>query len=490
MPDSLRVRLLAWYAALAMLVVLVVGGAVCWATWRSRASAIDDELRSRAGTLALAVRPAAGGGYDVELPSDATAYFQRPQARPYYAVWNGEGTLVDRSDPDVPVAQPPPGTRTRGSRRESIVRSRGLTILVGRDIADVRRELWTLAGTMALAAIAGMAVSLAGAWLLAGNALAPVQRINETARRMAEGDLTARIAVDRTESELGQVAFALNLAFDRQRESIERQRRFTADASHELRTPVAVMMAEIDWALRRERSSSEYVDSLATCRRAGARMQAMVEGLLTLARADSGELPVRRVDVRLDPIVEEVIESLTPLAASRGVSLRWTPSSATALGDPDRLRELLSNLIFNGITYSHAARDGSVDVDVRRDGDAVVLRVRDTGMGIAAADLPLIFDRFYRSDAARVREPAGAGLGLALVAWIVDAHGGSIACSSEVDRATEFVVRLPATQAAAGEGAVCLSARLAAPPSTPAPRMATVRPGVQMAPSPSSASSE
>ena len=131
---------------------------------------------------------------------------------------------------------------------------------------------------------------------------------------MVEGDLSARIAVDRTDTELGQVASALNLAFDRLRGSVERQRRFTADASHELRTPVATMMAELEWALLRDRSTGDYKESLETCHRAGARMQSLIEGLLTLARADSGELPVRQVPVRLDELVDEAVD---PAAAPR-----------------------------------------------------------------------------------------------------------------------------------------------------------------------------
>ena len=169
-----------------------------------------------------------------------------------------------------------------------------------------------------MVALGGVAASLAGAWFLAGRALAPVQRINETARRMADGDLDARIAIERTDTELGQVASALNLAFDRLRESIERQRQFTADASHELRTPVTTMMAELEWAMLRDRPAADYQESLETCHRAGARMQSLVEGLLTLARADSGELPVTRVSVRLDVLVDEAIElRAAPRAAAR-----------------------------------------------------------------------------------------------------------------------------------------------------------------------------
>jgi two-component system, OmpR family, sensor kinase len=489
MTDSLRPRLLAWHAGMVMLVIALVAVAVCWATWRSRLAAIDAELLARADSVAGAVRPAAGGGFDVELPSEATTYFQGMETRPYYAVWSADGVLVDRTDPDVaPGDVPAAGVRTRGKNREAVICSRGLTILTGRDIGDVWRALWSLMVTMATAALVGIAAALAGAWLLAGRALAPVQRINETARRMAEGDLTARIAVDRTETELGQVAFALNLAFDRQRESIERLRRFTADASHELRTPVATIIAELDWALLRERGADEYRESLATCRRAGARMQSLVEGLLTLARADSGELPIRRIDVRLDAIANQAIEMLRPIAQQRGVGIELASGPETVVGDPDRLLDLLSTVLFNGVVYNR--RDGLVSVHIGREDTEVVLCVRDSGIGIAPDELPRIFDRFYRTDAARAREPAGAGLGLALAKWIADAHGGSLRCSSELGRFTEVVVRLPAAHAAAAAAAGRLSARLAAPPTAPAASTASVRPGVQMDPSPSTASSE
>ena len=489
MSDSLRTRFLAWHAGMVMLVIAIVAVAVCWVTWRSRLTVIDAELRTRAESVSGAVRPAAGGGFDVELSSDATTYFQGTEARPYYAVWSRDGALVDRSDPDIaPGGAPAPGVRTRGQHREVVVHSRGLTIMTGRDISDVWRELWALAVTMTTVALVGIAAALAGAWLLAGRALAPVQRINETARRMAEGDLTARIAVDRTETELGQVAFALNLAFDRQRESIERLQRFTADASHELRTPVATMIAELDWALLRERQGEEYRESLETCRRAGARMQSLVEGLLMLARADSGELPVRHIEVRLDLVARQAIDLLRPLAQQRGVTIECATRPEAVIGDPDRLQDLVSTLLFNGVTYNR--REGTVSVSIERVETAVVLRVRDTGMGISPDELPRIFDRFYRSDAARAREPAGAGLGLALAKWIAEAHEGSVMCSSELGHETEFVVHLPAAHAAATADAGRLSARFAKPPAAPTASTATVRPGVQIDPRPSTASSE
>lgn len=490
MADSLRLRLLAWHAGMVALVIISVATAVCWATWRFRLAEVDEELRARAESVASAVQPGAGGGYDVELNSDAIAYFQSTRTLPYYAVWSASGALVDRSDPEIAgTAAPDEGVRHVGYRRELVTRRNGLTVMVGRDVSAISRELWSLALTMAAVGAAGIAAALGGAWFLAGRALGPVQRINETARRMASGDLSSRIAVDHTETELGQVALALNLAFDRLRESIDQQRQFTADASHQLRTPVATMIAELAWALRRDRTAAEYRESLETCQRAAGRMQGLVQGLLTLARADSGELPLDEQEVRLDLVAADAADTLMPLAARRGVRLSTRLEPAAVIGDRDRLHDLISNLLFNAIAYNRP--DGTVTVGVRSENAEAQLRVNDTGMGIGAADLPNIFDRFYRGETARTREPAGAGLGLALAQWITSAHGGSIACTSEPGVFTEFLVRVPAAaQAATVSGTDRRNARLITPPATPRPSTESVSTGVHIVASPSAASSE
>jgi signal transduction histidine kinase len=291
----------------------------------------------------------------------------------------------------------------------------------------VRDELWSLAVTMTIVGAGAMGLSLLCAWLVAGRALEPVQRINETARRMAAGELSARIAVDRTETELGQVALALNLAFDRLHDAAERQRRFTADASHELRTPVTMLSAEVDWALMRDRSREDYRDALETCSRVAARMRGLVQGLLTLAR---------------DALVARAVGSMRQLAAERHVTVAHAVAPAAVLGDGERLLQLLHHLLFNAIVYS--APHGHVRVEGGADGATVTVRVVDDGIGIPAEELPRVFDRFYRGAHARTREPAGAGLGLAVARTIAEAHGGTIACTSEAGRGSEFAVRLNA----------------------------------------------
>ena len=285
MRESLRVRLVLWYALVLTLVVVLYGGAVVYQSWRSMIAGVDVELEAYAREVTKALKPVEGGRFDLELPTDAATYFfRREGGRPYYVIWGPAGELVDQSDPDLQVGKP--GQTADGRREKSLQAAGGATVLVGRDIADLRRAQWGLFLNVALAGIATLAVAIFGGWFVAGRALAPIKRISQTARAMSEGDLNARIAVERTESELEQVASTLNDAFDRLRLAVEQERRFIADASHELRTPISVLRAETEWALDRDRTPQQYKEALTVGRRAALRMQDVVERLLALVRAD------------------------------------------------------------------------------------------------------------------------------------------------------------------------------------------------------------
>lgn len=466
MRESLRARLVVWYAVVLTLVVVVYGGAVVYQSWRSTTATVDAELEAYTREVAKALRPAARGRFDLELPPAAAAYFfQREGGRPYYVIWGPDGALIDRSDPDLsvdgPGSTPPPG------RREATLRlPNGVTVLVGREIADVTNEQLTLALNVALAGVATLVVSVFGGWFVAGRALAPIKRISETARAMSAGDLNARIAVDRTESELEQVASTLNDAFDRLRHAVEQERRFTADASHELRTPLSVLRAEAEWALDRERSLQEYRDSLAVCKRAALRMQGAVERMLSLIRAEATEDPPEAGPVAVEPLIADVLAWLAPLAHTRGVQLTIAKPSAEAgrdaarvRGHAEQLREALTNLVSNAIVYNKPG--GSVTISWRRTESRVHVEVTDTGIGIPADAVPHVFERFFRVDQARARDrcashatmpesaASGSGLGLSIARAIALAHGGDISCTSEVGTGSVFVMTLPILAAGA-----------------------------------------
>lgn len=445
MFDSLRTRLLLWYTLILALVIAAFGGAVCFALWRSALATADEALSAQAALVEHSVRPAAFGTFSLDFPEHVVRQFNEPVAtRPYYAIWSGEGALIDQSDPAVGVSMPAsvPGRWTRGSRREVARRTAdGLTVLVGRDISDLRQAVWSTAGLIAGAGIVALTISLVGGWFLSSRALAPIARISRTATAMSAGDLSARVPIDRTESELGQLASTLNEAFDRLQATLDRQRRFTADASHELRTPLASLSAEVEWARARERTAEEYRGSLDVCWRAATRMRAVVGALLTLARADAGELGPETSRVELAALVDEVIAAHHAMARERGVTIARTLAPTLIVGDAELLRTVVANLVSNAIQYNRD--DGQVSVTLSTEDGRARLDVADTGIGIPADDVERVFERFYRADKARARRQGGAGLGLALAKWIVEAHHGEIVCSSVVGDGTRFTVRLP-----------------------------------------------
>jgi heavy metal sensor kinase len=292
-----------------------------------------------------------------------------------------------------------------------------------------------------------LVLSVATGWLLVGRALAPIERINRTAQRMIEGDLAARIPVDQVHSELGQVGRALNDAFDRLRSSIARQRRFTADASHELRTPLATLSTEAQWALNRQRSVEAYRESIEVCLRAATRMQTIVERLLALARADDQAGIGPAADVDLDELVRQVVGEIQPLADDRRLSIDIDSRRTVIRGRREELRDAITNIIVNAIRYN--VEGGSIAIRLGQDDHAVSLSVSDTGIGIAAKDLPFVFDPFYRADSSRSHDAGGAGLGLAVTRTVVERHGGSISCTSEPARGTTMVLTWPSAGRAA-----------------------------------------
>ncbi|HKY50586.1 MAG TPA: ATP-binding protein [Candidatus Limnocylindria bacterium] len=444
MLSSLRARLLLWYTAILAAVIVTFAVTLCYLFWRSLVADIDATLRASAAGLVEGLRPTASGDFDLVLPIEYRQVEGATGAAPtYYAVWNAEGELIDRS-PGEFAARAPRATgiaNRQGGRELSTTGPNGAVVLVGRDMADTRRDLLAFAGTAAVGGVIALVVSLLGGWFLVGRALAPVARINQAAAAMSAGDLTARIAVERTENELEQVALALNEAFDRLHQAVENERRFTADASHELRTPLATISAEIEWALARPREGDAYRRSLDTTRRAAERMRRVVERLLALARADADDMALQRASVALTPVVSDALGIVRPLAEQKAVTIETRLDSATVAGDRDRLTDLATNLVSNAIRYNHDG--GRVSVEVWPDGDEACIRVTDTGTGISAEDLPRIFERFYRADRARAADSGGAGLGLAIAKRIVEAHGGTIACKSTPGRGTEVLVRLP-----------------------------------------------
>jgi heavy metal sensor kinase len=440
---SLRWKLFAWYALLLAILVAAFGLTLYYNLRRALQAEVDGRLRAHAQAVAGALE-GGPGSFELKVPEEVARLFAgRDEETPYFIVWDPEGRIVGRSRPGLEVPRPPrPARRDRGSRREVTVAGReGTLVLAGQKISEEREELGELLAAVVGAGAAVMGFALAGGWLLVWRALRPIRRISEAAAEVSASNLSRRVDASKMERELAGLAETLNATFARLEQAFERQTRFTADASHELRTPLSIVLSEAELALRKERTGPEYRESLETVRRASQRMKAVVEGLLTLARADARELNLNRERLDLRKIVEETAALTAPLALERKVTVTVAADPVEVEGDRDRLREIVTNLLTNAIRYN--VLGGKVDVSLQERGDRAVLSVADTGIGIPEKDRPHVFERFYRVDPARSREQGGTGLGLAITKWAVEAHGGTISLESRDGAGTTFTVSLP-----------------------------------------------
>jgi heavy metal sensor kinase len=320
-------------------------------------------------------------------------------------------------------------------------------VVVGQTL-DVQYELLVdLRRAMALAIpIALLAASLGG-YLLARKSLAPVALMSRKAAAMGAADLGQRIDVENPRDELGQLAATLNGLLARIEEAFASQRRFMADASHELRSPVAILQGEIDVTLSRElRDPAEYRESLEIMRKSVRRLARIVGDLFLIARSDAGEVPVQRERVYLDEIAAQTVRSFRTLAAERAVVLREEHAPDLPMeADPDLLQRMLGNLIENAIRHTPAER--SVRVRTSATDAAYSIEVHNEGEPIPPAMHDAIFARFVRADPARrAAQPplgSGAGLGLPIARWIAETHGGSLRLARSDNAGSVFVVTLP-----------------------------------------------
>ena len=340
----------------------------------------------------------------------------------------GEGLRLLAVPLNLSLPGPPPGMQPAA-------------LVIARSTKQIDQALTRLMRTLLIAVPLALAVAAGGGVFLARRALEPVDRIAQTAREIGEGDLSRRINVT-TKDELGRLAATLNQMIERLEKAFQRQKQFTSDASHELRAPLAVIEAESTLALQKERTSSDYRQSLETISQESKQMSRLVDQLLSLARADAGKEHWNFTQVDIGKLINNLSTDAEILCQEKGLSFQLGEMQPLVVkGDEARLRELFMNLLDNAIRYTPAP--GMVSISSRREGQMAVVAVRDTGVGIPAEDMPFIFERFYRVDKSRSRAQGGTGLGLAICKHIAEAHGGKIEVESEVGAGSTFSVWLP-----------------------------------------------
>jgi len=284
-----------------------------------------------------------------------------------------------------------------------------------------------------------------GEFLFLGRTQRQLAEITTEVAAITDGrSLHRRLALSEETTDFAGLVTTLNAMIGRLETSFAGLRRFTADASHELKTPLAVLRADVERAMTESASQNERMVALEEALQEVRRMSDLVESLLTLARADEGRFDLHREPVELQPLVQEVYETALILGEAQGVTVNLPfTADATVMADRTRLRQLFLNLVTNAIKYTPAG--GKVELGLGRHPDNVTFAVRDTGIGISAADFPHIFERFWRADRVRSRmsERGGFGLGLAISQWIAQAHGGTLTASSRLGRGSLFTVTLP-----------------------------------------------
>lgn len=347
---------------------------------------------------------------------------------------------------DIQVA----GTPLRMASQRIIVSGRSYTVQVAAPIGEILESLerfrWMLVVFIPIVLLA----SSAGGYVMSRRALKPVDEISATARSISIHNLSESLTVPETGDELQRLSETLNEMLARLNDSVRRMTQFTADASHELRAPVAVIRTTAELTLGRRRDPDEYEAAMKDVLVEAERTTHLLDSLLTLARGDSGAEALELIPTDVCEPVREAIEETHTFVAEKNIDVDYRlPEAGVEIdGDSHAIRRLFVILIDNAVKYTNPG--GNIRITVEASGHVAEATVADTGIGIEKGDQTHIFDRFWRVDKVRSRASGGAGLGLSIARWIVDQHHGTIEVESELGRGSTFRVTLPLTSAGTG----------------------------------------
>jgi heavy metal sensor kinase len=353
--------------------------------------------------------------------------------------------LLRSPQSQMPVFITLKGFGDEGSRVVAIAvqsHQREFLITATQPLDDIAEQLESIRRIFYFGLPATLLIAGCGGFLLAKKSLAPVMAMSNQARRISASNLYERLRVANSRDELGQLAETFNELLARLNHSFVTMREFMADASHELRTPIAIIRGEAEVTLSQNRDPKEYRDALAVIQDEARILSRLVDDMLALARADAGERQMTVAEFYLNDLVEDCCRAAQVLALRKTISLQFAPApDITFCGDEELLRRLLLNLLDNAIKYT--PKGGVVCVELGVEESQIHINVADTGIGIPAEAGADVFERFYRVDKARTRGEGGSGLGLAIAKWVAEAHQGSIRFTSRQGQGTTFTVILP-----------------------------------------------
>jgi heavy metal sensor kinase len=454
-PKTIRGRLTFWFAGAIALVLLVFAGVVFLLVRAALIGEVRTLLHQDLATTAAFVRDNPGDVAELaEFKADALVLVLRGQEVELRSgPWERMGLpgvgQITTAALDWPW-ESPPDHHYRIAAQTVPTAERTFVVAVAADEEPVQRALATLAWTLGLSLPILIGLSVLGGSILAGRMLAPVRRMAAAAERIGGERLGERLPVENPGDELGRLAIVTNQSLDRLREAMERQRRFTADASHEMRTPLTAIRSAGEVALRRAPSPAEDRETIGSMLEGVGQLTRLIDRLLLLARADAGTLPVTLERFDASQAAREVADLLQPVADQRAVVIETAVSPRLPVtADKVLLRHAVLNILDNAIKHSPAG--GSVHVTSALHNGSVSISVRDSGPGIAPEHRKKVFERFYRVDLSRGRGAmeGGAGLGLAIARWAVESSGGWIELQSEPGAGSTFTIVLPVDRASA-----------------------------------------
>jgi heavy metal sensor kinase len=458
--QSIGFRLAAWYF-LVLGCGLAAFSIVAWFAMRASIyHAIDDELRDRVRGVSKFMDLQTASLSVPEIRDEFREHSVLGPGGDLFQVCDQDGQWLYRSVPlesnNVPIVRPGAldaprfatlrvqGRTLRFYSRRIEANGKPYTVQVAAPMHETLEALDRFRLLLLFTAPLLLVAASAGGYWLSTRALAPVDEISRTAQRISIENLADRLPVSQTGDQLQRLAETLNAMFSRLEAAVRRITQFTADASHELRAPVSLIRTTAEVAVqRRDRTAGEYLEALEEILAESERTSQVVDSLMLLARADSGKETLECAPADASAIVREAADQGGKLARTHALkfaaSLPKAPVPIQA--DSGALRRVLLILVDNAVKYT--PRGGSLKLNLETSKDLAIISVSDTGIGIAKADVPHIFDRFWRADKARSREEGGAGLGLSIAKWIVEMHRGSIDVESELGKGSTFQVRVP-----------------------------------------------
>jgi heavy metal sensor kinase len=467
--NSIRSRLTALYVAL-LGIILIVFSVVLYYFLNNRLyESIDHSLKLSASV----VRKSAQLGYSRTPLPGLEFFFEQflgyGNLNKFYRIYDGSGNVGSRSKnidaSKFPLSQEAYGRALKGEityETFTVADSHPLRVItmpvlrdgtlvnliqVGTSLEGVKETMRNLRIFLFTGVPAVLLVSALVGRFLARRSLEPVAKITQTAREIASGgNLSRRIPVPEVQDEIGNLARTFNEMMDRLERSFVKIRQFSSDASHELRTPLTVMKGQSELGLSKLRRPSEYQEVLSSNLEEINYMSRILDDLFILARADEGQLPMESESVDLITVIEDVCKNVDVLAEDKNIEIKLAyMEPAEVIGDGHRLKQMVWTLLHNAVKYT--PENGQIKITLQDMDDYAYLTVQDNGIGIPEADLPWIFDRFYRVDKARSRSEGGSGLGLSICKHIVDMHNGEIEVESEIGKGTRFKIRLPKEKA-------------------------------------------